>query len=98
MEWSIFKSSTILPVVLFSIFGRARKTGRKNVESARLRTNFWNGANGSRHRSHSLAPRDLMFRLTRGSEPDRLPLILRQRTGRKARMRRDFHWKQQRRA
>src|SRR2546423_15287016 len=90
MEWSIFKSSTILPVVLFSVFGRARKTGRKNGESARLRTNFWNGANGSRHRSHSLAPRDLMFRLTREPGPDRVPLTLRQRTVRRVRIERDF--------
>src|SRR5438094_10412514 len=29
---------------------------------------FWNGANGSRHKSRSIAPRDLMFRLTRESK------------------------------
>ncbi len=26
---------------------------------------FWNGANGSRHKSRSIAPRGLMFLLTR---------------------------------
>jgi hypothetical protein len=32
--------------------------------------NFWNGANGSPRRSRNIAQRDLMFRLTRESEPD----------------------------
>src|SRR6476469_8216334 len=32
--------------------------------------NFWNGANGWRYKSRSIAPPDLMFLLTRVSEPD----------------------------
>jgi len=32
--------------------------------------NFWNGANGSRHKSRSIAPRGLMFLLTREARPD----------------------------
>src|SRR5256714_15304442 len=32
--------------------------------------NFWNGANGSRCRSLSIVQLDLMFRLTRATEPD----------------------------
>src|SRR5260370_41790310 len=31
---------------------------------------FWNGANGSRRSSRSIAQRDLMFRFTHESEPD----------------------------
>jgi hypothetical protein len=46
MEWSIFKSSTSSLVALFSDFGRARKIGRSNDGSARVKLNSWNGANG----------------------------------------------------
>src|SRR6266403_2228614 len=71
MEWLIFKSSTTLPAAPSSGFGRARKTGRKNDGSVRARQNFWNGANGWLHKSRSIAPRDLTFRLTPESRLDR---------------------------
>jgi hypothetical protein len=32
--------------------------------------NFWNGANGSRHKSRSIAPPDLTFLLIREAGPD----------------------------
>src|SRR5438874_12422037 len=60
----MFKPSTILPVARSSVFGRARRTGRLKDESAPVTMSFWNGANGSRPRSHSIVRRDLMFRLT----------------------------------
>src|ERR1700693_5396354 len=66
----MFKPLTISPVALSSVVGRARKTGRRRGGSAPITMSFWNGANGSRRRSRSIAPRDLMFRLTRESEPD----------------------------
>src|SRR5947207_7681898 len=71
MEWLIFKSSTTLPAAPSSGVGRARKTGRKNDGSVRARQNFWNGANGWLHKSRSIAPRDLTFRLTPESRLDR---------------------------
>src|SRR6266550_3609780 len=71
MEWLIFKSSTTLPAAPSSGFGRARRTGRKNDGSVRARQNFWNGANGWLHKSRSIAPRDLTFRLTPESRLDR---------------------------
>src|SRR4029077_20107769 len=66
----MFKPLTILPVALSSVFGRARKTGRWRGGSARVTMSFWNGVNGSRRRSRSIAQRDLMFRLTREEGPD----------------------------
>jgi hypothetical protein len=45
----------------------ARKTGPWKGGSALATMNFWNGANGSRR---SIAPRDLMFRLTRDLNSD----------------------------
>src|SRR6266850_5414369 len=62
---------TILPVAPSSVSGRARKIGRRKGESARATMNFWNGANGWRHRSRSIAPRGLTFRLTPESRLDR---------------------------
>ena len=59
-----------LAAALFSVSGRARKTGRRKGGSARATTSFWNGANGSRHKSRSIAPRVLMFQLTLESEPE----------------------------
>ena len=61
----MFKPLTTLPVALFLVFGRVRKAGRKSGGSERATMNFWNGANGSRHKLRSIALRDLMFRLTR---------------------------------
>src|SRR6476646_6536716 len=68
--WWMFKPLTILPAARSSISGRAQKAGRKKGGSARGTMNFWNGANGSRHKLRSIAPRDLMFLLTREAEPD----------------------------
>src|SRR5437764_4327081 len=62
---------TILPVAPSSVSGRARKIGRRKGESARATMNFWNGANGWLHKSRSIAPRDLTFRLTPESRLDR---------------------------
>ena len=68
--WWMFKPLTILPAARSSVSGRGRKAGRKKGGSARVTMSFWNGANGSRHRSRSIAPRDLTFPLTRESGPD----------------------------
>src|SRR5258705_8762035 len=68
--WWMFKPLTILPVAPSSVSGRAQKAGRKKGESARATMSFWNGANGWPHKSRSIAPRGLMFLLTRGPEPD----------------------------
>ena len=64
----MFKPLTILPVAPFLGFGRVRKAGRWKGESAPVTMNFWNGANGSRHKLRSIALRDLMFLLTREPE------------------------------
>jgi len=68
--WWMFKPLTILPGARSSVSGRAQKAGRKKGESARGTMSFWNGANGWPHKSRSIAPRALMFRLTRESGPD----------------------------
>src|SRR5579864_182490 len=65
MEWSVCKSSTISPAALFSVFGRARRIGRKNGGNGRAKLNSWNGANGSRCKSRIIEKRDLTFRRTR---------------------------------
>jgi len=66
--WWMFKPLTISPVAPSSVSGRAQKAGRKKGESARATMNFWNGANGWPHKSRTIAPRGLMFLLTRGPE------------------------------
>src|SRR6266550_1696333 len=58
MAWLTFKSLTISPAALFSVFGRARKTGPWKGGSAPDTMNFWNGANGSRRRSRNIALHD----------------------------------------
>src|SRR6476659_8057246 len=68
--WWMFKPLTILPVAPSSVSGRAQKAGRKKGGSARGTMNFWNGANGSRHKSRSIAPPDLTFLLIREAGPD----------------------------
>ena len=61
---------------ILSFWSRARNW----TEARRKRTgtmSFWNGANGSRRRSRSIAPRDLMFRLTHGRRNDDQEMMVR---------------------